>query len=89
MNWIPFCEDSLSVEEVYLLSPSAHCSCIEREFVEVSSKALGTQSSANTVPLPCQDSLRRNPIMEMTLKKPQFSKQLIFVSGYLHRTGFL
>jgi len=70
MNRIPFHEVSLPIKEVYPHSPQepAHCSCTEKEFVEVSSKVLGRQGSANTLPLPHQEGLRRNLIMEMTLK---------------------
>lgn len=37
--------------------------------MEVSSKVFGRQGGVNTLPLPRQDSLRRNLVMEMMQKK--------------------
>lgn len=85
MNQIPFVRIPFQLKRYTHvdLKTSAHCSCIEPE---VSSKVLGSKGK-HIAFAPPGVNLRSNLIMERTLKN-LYSKQLIFISGYIHRLRY-
>lgn len=80
MNQIPFVRIAFQLKSFthIVLKASAHFSCTEREFVEVSSKVLGSTGTVNILPLPHQ----RQP--EEQLRNGKDTKKYIFQTAHFY-----